>query len=264
MRTPGGINIQVGSILDVSERNFVLPKIVAWNIQSGGGNRIRDIVKQISKHDADIVVLSEFRNNRRGDILHQRLESAGFHYQIYDKKRSNINTVLVGSRNPIKKHCIFPRLGEHQHRLIEVQFLDFTMIAFYFPQKKEKIPVFEQLLELAQTHGNQPVILIGDLNTGKHLIDEEKKTFVVPHYIDQIENLGWTDAWRHNHGDSREYSWYSYAGNGFRIDHAFVSPSMLKELKKTSYSHEERINRISDHSLLIVEFGNGSVELVST
>ena len=36
-------------------------KICAWNIRQGGSTRIKNIVETIFEHDADIVILTEFR-----------------------------------------------------------------------------------------------------------------------------------------------------------------------------------------------------------
>jgi exodeoxyribonuclease III len=64
------------------------------------------------------------------------------------------------------------------------------------------------------------------------------------------------EAWRTLNGDQREYSWISNRHHGFRIDHAFPSPALLPRLIGAKYSHTERQQKISDHSLLIVELAN--------
>jgi exonuclease III len=42
-------------------------------------------------------------------------------------------------------------------------------------------------------------------------------------------------------------------GNGFRIDHAFLSQDLAAHAGTIRYSHEERIAGLSDHSPLILE-----------
>lgn len=44
----------------------MLYKIIGWNILKGGGKRDDLIIGNILKYNADIIVLSEFRNNKRG------------------------------------------------------------------------------------------------------------------------------------------------------------------------------------------------------
>jgi exonuclease III len=64
---------------------------------------------------------------------------------------------------------------------------------------------------------------------------------------------GLVEAWRTLNKDVRQYSWVNNRGDGFRIDHAFLSPILRPRLVRASYSHAERKDKISDHSLLIVE-----------
>jgi len=42
-------------------------------------------------------------------------------------------------------------------------------------------------------------------------------------------------------------------GNGFRLDHAFATPSLLPRVPGCRYSHREREAGISDHSIVVVE-----------
>ena len=39
----------------------------------------------------------------------------------------------------------------------------------------------------------------------------------------------------------------------WRIDHAFASPALAGSVRGCSYSHTERENRLSDHSMLLVD-----------
>ena len=73
------------------------------------------------------------------------------------------------------------------------------------------------------------------------------------HFMDRVEAIGFRDLWRHRYPDGREYSWYSHRGNGFRIDHAFLSPGLAARAGAMRYSHEERLAGLSDHSVLLLE-----------
>src|SRR5258708_18096599 len=56
------------------------------------------------------------------------------------------------------------------------------------------------------------------------------------------------DLWRRRYPAVREYSWFSTRGNGFRIDHAFLSDGLAARAGTIRYSHEERLAGLSDHS----------------
>ena len=61
------------------------------------------------------------------------------------------------------------------------------------------------------------------------------------------------DAYRHLHGDKREFTWFSNAGNGFRIDHFMVSRLLLPRVEACHYDHAPRESKASDHSVMTLE-----------
>ena len=116
-----------------------------------------------------------------------------------------------------------------------------------------KARFWNAVLCAAKAQLNDPVLFIGDFNTGAHWKDEKKKTFVCAEHFGSLSDLGWEDLWRHYNGDVKEYTWYSAAGNGFRLDHAFATTNLQPRIKACRYSHEEREAGMPDHSVLIVE-----------
>jgi len=46
---------------------------------------------------------------------------------------------------------------------------------------------------------------------------------------------------------------YSTRGNGFRIDHAFLSAALVGRAGAIRYSHDERLTGLSDHSVLLLD-----------
>ena len=55
------------------------------------------------------------------------------------------------------------------------------------------------------------------------------------------------------HPDGRQYTWVSHRGDGFRVDHALLSPSLAPTLRAAVISEAERVPRISDHAALVVD-----------
>jgi exodeoxyribonuclease-3 len=91
-----------------------------------------------------------------------------------------------------------------------------------------------------------------------HRLDETGRTFVCAEHFGRLSTLGWTDMWRHHNPGIMECTWYSKLkggsrGNGFRLDHAFATPSLVPRITTCRYSHAEREARISDDSIVIVE-----------
>ena len=64
--------------------------------------------------------------------------------------------------------------------------------------------------------------------------------------------------WRHNHTGPTEWTWYSKLkggarGNGFRLDHAFGTPSLCPRITVLTLPACEREGGISNRSIVSLE-----------
>jgi hypothetical protein len=57
---------------------MAIVRLLVWNIRHGGGERIPRILGVLDEHRPDVVVLTEFRNNRRGEVIREWLANEGF------------------------------------------------------------------------------------------------------------------------------------------------------------------------------------------
>ncbi len=97
---------------------------------------------------------------------------------------------------------------------------------------------------------------LGDFNTGRNDLDkaDNATALIGSEYMDHIGGVGLVDLWRSHHVDRREYSWFSTPwNNGFRLDHAFGTSRIAAMVADCRYDHAPRLERISDHSALIVD-----------
>jgi exodeoxyribonuclease-3 len=227
-------------------------KISAWNIRRGGGKRLAQIVECLCRHDADIVVLTEFGGSN-GPALCASLRKAGWVHQATSEPLTWENGVLVASRSPFLSSERPANGPTETERWLAVQFDGFTLIGLYFPLKETKQDFWRSVIQVASNHRDRPCLLIGDFNTTKHFVDEIGSAVPGSEFIVELESLGWTEIWReHNPKASGEYTWYHHKGNGFRIDHAYCSESLRPFATSAKYSHQERKSGISDHSILNV------------
>jgi exodeoxyribonuclease-3 len=225
-------------------------KILTWNIQHGGGSRINQILIILNYYNADLVVLTEFRNNKNKDKITQTLNSKGYHFFESPACSPTTNTVLIGSKTEFTTTYFQLEVKENSHRIFQIELNGISIYPCYFPQKNLKKPVFEFLIKQIKSHNpKDKIIVIGDLNTGKHYIDEDKNTFYYSEYLLELEKY-LTDAFRQIHGPIKEFSWYSSAGNGFRIDHCFTKNL---QIQSCTYHHQPRTDKVSDHSIMEVE-----------
>ena len=227
-------------------------KLLTLNMRNGGRSNIPKILSCLLDHEADILVLAEFRNHAVGAEFRKKLFDAGFTFQAVSHGGHRVNKILIASR---------PAMDVQSHKYLEfdpVRFLHvrserFSLIGVHMPNLKAKIPHWNALLELASEVGEEPWVIIGDFNTGRNPQDSEGYKFTCANHMEALENKGWIEAWRHLHPEAGEYSWYSHKGRGFRLDHAFLSPPLGYLLKRAAYDHVVREKGYSDHSALVID-----------
>jgi exonuclease III len=244
-------------------------KLLSWNIQHGGGTRDVRIVSAIADHNPDIIALTEFRA-KPGMALCQAFAANGWPYIASSGPAGIDNGICVLSRTPLR--CDRPSTAppENAVRWLDV---DLPEMGFGFgvvhiltalpgakePEGAAKTRFWDALLAAAEARLSEPLLFLGDFNTGTPLVDEAGATFVCAEHFARLSALGWIDVWRHFHGDATEYTWYSLPkggapASGFRLDHAFATPSLLPRVTACRYSHTEREHKVSDHSPMILEF----------
>ena len=228
-------------------------KILSWNIRQGGGSRILQIVKAIEAQAPAVLVLSEFRNNKSGIQIRISLLRLDYRYQVVTGAKPNDNSVLIASRYPCNSF-LFPKADDNfTHNVVMAEFSAFYVLGVYLPHKK-KHKLFDFLIEQVKAH-TKPCIIVGDYNTGKNYIDQKGNSFWYTEDLEALENNGMVDAFRHLHGDMKDYSWYSHQGNGFRYDHSYVEEELLPLVQGCYYLHQHRETNISDHSPMMLEIG---------
>ncbi len=228
-------------------------KILSWNIRQGGGSRILQITKALSKANAQIIVLSEYRNNDSGIKLRTNLLRMGYRFQAVSSADANINSVIIASTLPFDSELFIGHTTEYDHNLIKASFSAFSVYGMYLPHKK-KHNLFEILIQRA-TGDDQPMIFCGDFNTGINHIDQKGSSFWYEDEFKELTSLHCFDAFRAINGTVKEYSWYSHQGNGYRYDHTIVHQDLKVITKDCQYMHKWREEGLSDHSPMMLTLG---------
>ena len=123
--------------------------------------------------------------------------------------------------------------------------------------KQPKIEFWNQQFQgLLNEFRAQQSIVIGDFNTGSRNDREGSTRFYGEKLFEENLASDWTSALHAMNQDKQEFSWWSSAGNGFLIDHAWLSPSTRDRLTSANISHIEREAKVSDHSALIVDLSS--------
>ena len=232
-------------------------RIVTWNAQHGGGARATEFARKLVSLSPDVAVITEFRNGKTGGKIKEELQAAGLSHFSSVSTPDKLNTVLLSSSAEFEEVQV-GALGGDEHRCAWAHVNGINVIGFYFPQNRAKAKLFEYICKFDSTVLDEKSMLLGDFNTGRHFLDEVGRSFYCAEYFDKLEELGWIDAWRSRNENAREFSWYSNAGNGFRIDHTFVSPRLNNDVRRVFYDHCVREADLSDHSAMIVDVESGN------
>jgi len=227
-------------------------KITTLNLHHGGGQRIDLCIEYLVTTRSDVLVLTEFRNNQNGIKLKQHLKDNGFSFFFSPTEGSN-NSILIATRTNAYLDSIKDLTENDKHRACLVTIDGLKIMGVYFAQKNEKQTLFKTILDDNNELLNQKSLIIGDFNTGLPFQDESKESFYCVKEFQCLNKVGFIDAWRSRHPDKFEYSWFSQADNGFRIDHAFVSVKLNPSIKSIKYDHSPREKKITDHSALIID-----------
>jgi exonuclease III len=227
------------------------------------------LAAQLRRFRPDVAALSEFRATPPSVALALALAELGLRHQLTsaDAAAPNVNGVLLASRWPLERMRT-PRGPEEPGRWLLARVRaprPFSIGAMHVPNRVSgrKWPFLDAVLRLAECWRVGPALLIGDTNSGRPGVDEESAAFNAREggWIEGLERAGWRDAFRHRRGAARAYTWYSpNAGNGFRIDQAFVNAELLPHLSGMRYDWGRwrrvsgRAAGLSDHAAMLVDF----------
>ena len=110
--------------------------------------------------------------------------------------------------------------------MLKLEFDGFILFNVYFPnggassQRLEyKLEFYDYFIEYVKKYQNKDVIICGDFNTAHHEIDlarpkqnENVSGFLLQERqkLDELENLGFKDSFRHFNPEPGNYTWWDY------------------------------------------------------
>lgn len=237
-------------------------RLLSWNVQAGGGSRCGPIVETLRRYAADVIVLQETVTGRAADLCHA-LRQDGYTHGRSAPRGDRDRGLCVLSRVPVRRvgGPVPPQAGIYPRGWLELDLIDcgVRLAAVYGPAAGPPILHFwTAAADWLARRAARPFLMLGDFNAGASLVDAPDYRFRSGRAFAKLTGLGLVDLWRREHGDAREYTWFSTpgggrAGRGFRIDHAFASPGLARHVTGCRYDHAVRERRWSDHSLLVVD-----------
>jgi exodeoxyribonuclease III len=234
-------------------------RIISWNIARGGTGREDLIADAIVRHAPEVAILVEYFPDRSAALV-ERL-AADFPWIHAAEATDAPPRVLIASTVEVEPEPPSAPDLELRNRWAEVLIPshDLRLAGVYVPvtgnRPGRKQRMWRSVRAAAEVRKNEPYMVVGDWNTGDFPLDKSRpgRPFKFTNEHRALLEDGYTEAWRHFHPETAEYSWCRHDGTGFRIDHAFVSPALLPRVRDCRYDHDGRRAGASDHSILIVD-----------
>jgi exodeoxyribonuclease-3 len=255
-----------------------LLRIASYNI-NGINSRLQVLVRWLAEFAPDVVGLQELKATDE-TFPREAIEALGYEAIWHGQKSWNGVALLSRVGAPVETRRALPNDPNlEQSRYIEAAVCGILIGNMYAPNGNPwpgpkfdyKLAWLDQLKVHAQEllDSKVPALLIGDYNvipTDEDVYKPErwaKDALFAPAAREKYRELvaqGWTDALLELHPDERIYTFWHYWRNSFernagiRIDHALLSPSLAKKLRKAGVDRTPRgWEKSSDHAPMWVE-----------
>ena len=248
----------------------MLVRVLAWNILHGGGLiRCPAIALTLIESKADIVILSEFRSARGGQIR-AVLHDHGLIHQKVSFKSDRLNGLIVASRfaldsaDPISCQSVEEH-PEYEPNLFNSRELDVTALVHDQPLRITGVHIaddshptlktlqWQYLVNLARHCSPMAHMIIGDLNTARRGEDGERR-LLCHTQLGKLASLGYKDVCSSmNSSEIQQPTWIDQCGRGSRIDAAWVSPALASRVIEAGYLPDVVKQGLSDHVAVRVD-----------
>src|SRR4249920_202162 len=95
-------------------------RLLAWNIRQGGGTRLVGIMAALARHDADVLILSEYRGGDSADRLRIALHATGYRHVTELVPPPGRTGVLIAARRGFGMHGALCADVPEPYRLVDV------------------------------------------------------------------------------------------------------------------------------------------------
>lgn len=249
-------------------------RILSYNILAGGQDRLALIGNVIQKQQPDVAALLEARSRSNVEALAEQLGMSltfGEANNIYQD-----HVVWLSRPQVIRAHN--HRLAVFAKTLLEIEILwegaSLRLFATHLragqvqEREQHRVREMQAILGILHQLGNQPHILLGDLNTlhptdqpdisayisilrqrGEHTLNPQFPREVIPLLLE----AGYIDCYRALHPTTAGYT-TDTVHPALRIDYIFAAPLLAKRLHACNIVTGAEAEMASDHFPVWAEF----------
>jgi len=241
-------------------------RLMLFNAQHAAPGRARRQAAWIAaQEDADLVVITEVGAGPGGQALIEALGEHGYSRVLASEPAAPDYRAVLGSRGP----ALTPLptgIGVLAHRgpaaAVTAGGQTVGVLGLYVPsrgpkqRRNESKRAFQDAVAAALpgflTQFTGPVIVAGDLNVVEPGHQPHLPVFGAWEYAfyRSFTDAGMTDAYRARHPATWEHSWFGRSGNGYRIDHIFITRQHTGQVHGCSYFQAPRQLGLTDHAAM--------------
>lgn len=243
-----------------------LLKLLVFNAQHASAVRASRQASWIAaQEDADLVIITEAGAGPGGGSLAVALARNGYSSVLAPRDGTRDYRTILASRGPALAE-VPSGVGILPHRApaaaVTVAGHKVGLLGLYVPsrglrqRRNQDKRAFQaevaQALPAFVARFGGPVIVAGDLNV--------VEPGHVPHYpvfgrweydfYSSFADADLEDAYRARHPHGIDHSWLGRGGNGYRLDHAFITRRHAALIRSCAYLHEPRLQGLTDHAAL--------------
>ena len=190
-------------------------RLLAWNIRQGGGTRLAAIAEALMRHEADVLVLSEYRGGDAALRPREALHRLGYPHVTTPIPPPGKNGVLVAARRRFRAHAALSDALPEPYRLVHVEIGKLSLCGVYMPNLLAKVPYWEAVVASLATKTDGHALAIGDFNTCRAYVDEPGAIDRCAHFLDRVAEIGFCDLWRHRYPEGGNFPGTAIAATGF-------------------------------------------------
>jgi len=231
-------------------------RIISFNVNGIRATVKKGLAESIQQMKPDIIGFQETKANDE-QVAEALKNISGYHLYSSSAVRPGYSgTAILSKIKPIQvTFGLGKEIHDQEGRTITAEFEDFFLVNSYIPNSGSELARLpyrkewdaDMLQHLQALEKKKPIVFMGDMNVAHQPIDlanpksnYNKSAGYTQDEIDGMNNYKnqFIDTFRHLHPDQIKYSWWSARFNsraknvGWRIDYFFISPNLLKNLKK--------------------------------
>lgn len=235
-------------------------KLVSWNINGIRAAERKGFLDFLQQNEFDIVGVQETKVHDPNMLLSEKLRAPAGYTSVWNSATERKGYSGVAIFTQLKPKMVTDDFGKNllstEGRVLMCEYEGFTLLNIYFPngggedhRLQYKLEFFKQFLAYVKklkSEGHK-VIFCGDVNVAHHEIDlarpKENVNSIgfLPQeraWLDEFEQAGFVDTYRHFYPDKVTYSWWDQKTRardrnvGWRLDYFWVDKALLPKVKE--------------------------------